>query len=155
MSMKHGPSLRLAVAFACTALLLSACAKDVELRGNLPKPEALAGLAPGEQTRQDVQALLGTPATTSLFDDETWYYVSAHTTQYAFYPTHELDRTIYMVTFDQRGILKEVRRFDIEDGQNVSIAARETPTKGREYGFLEQLIGNIGRVGGSPGPKGP
>ena len=133
---------------------LGGCAKDIELRGNLPKPEILAQLAPGEQTRADVQALLGTPATTSLFDSENWYYISSHTTQYAFYPNHELDRTIYVLSFDQRGILKDVRRYDIEDGQSVQIAERETPTKGREYGFLEQLIGNIGRVS-TPGPKGP
>src|SRR5437762_620364 len=55
------------------ALMLSACAKDVDARGNLPTPDSLTQLAPGEQTRQDVQALLGTPATTAVFDNETWY----------------------------------------------------------------------------------
>src|SRR5690349_6416960 len=66
-------------------LAMSGCAKDVEQRGNLPKPEALAQLQPGEQTRQDVEQILGTPSTTAVFDSETWYYISGHTTQYAFY----------------------------------------------------------------------
>jgi outer membrane protein assembly factor BamE (lipoprotein component of BamABCDE complex) len=141
------------------ALLLGGCAKDIEARGNLPTPEALAKLAPGEQTRQDVQGILGTPATTATFDNENWYYISAHTTQYAFYPNHELDRTIYVVSFDQRGILSDVRKLSLEDGQNVAIASRETPTKGREVSLLEQLLGNIGRIGGgntgSTGPGAP
>ncbi len=129
-----------------SVLLLNGCAKDIEARGNLPRPEVLSQLAPGEQTRQDVQAMLGTPAATSIFDDERWYYISAHTTQYAFYPNHELDRTIFALSFDNRGILADVRRYDLEDGQPVQVSGRETPTKGREYSFIEQLVGNIGRV---------
>jgi len=150
------PRFFLSAILAGAVLALSGCAKDIDQRGNLPTKEALVQLSVGEQTRQDVQSLLGTPATTAIFTDETWYYVSSHTTQYAFYKTHELDRTIYMVTFDERGILKDVRKFDMKDGNAIKIAARETPTKGREYGILEQLLGNIGRFSGpkeAPGPK--
>lgn len=139
---------------ALAAALLAGCAKDIDARGNLPQPEALAQLAVGEQTRQDVRGLLGTPATTAVFDDETWYYISAHTTQYAFYPNHELDRTVYAISFDERGILKDVRKLGLEDGQNVNIASRETPTKGREFSLIEQLIGNLGRLSNSQAPGG-
>ena len=140
------------ITLGLSAVLLNGCAKDVIARGNLPKPEMLSLLSPGEQTRQDVQAMLGTPAATSVFDDERWYYISSHTTQYAFYPNHELDRTIFALSFDKRGILSDVRRYDLEDGQPVQMSGRETPTKGREYSFIEQLVGNIGRVAPS-GPK--
>lgn len=140
------------ITLGLSTVLLNGCAKDVVARGNLPKPEMLAQLSVGEQTRQDVQAMLGTPAATSVFDDERWYYISSHTTQYAFYPNHELDRTIYALSFDKRGILEDVRRFDLNDGQPIQVSGRETPTKGREYSFIEQLVGNIGRVG-TPGPK--
>ena len=149
-------SLRKLVLGIAAALALGACAKDIDARGNLPTADALTQLAPGEQTRQDVQALLGTPATTAVFDNETWYYISSLTTQYAFYATTELDRTIYAVSFDDRGILKEVKKYDIRDGRPVQIAARDTPTKGREYSVLEQLIGNLGRFSGpqqAPGPR--
>jgi len=156
--MKTRPQTSFYAAVAVSAVLLAGCAKDIDARGNLPPPEALAQLAPGEQTRQDVRNLLGTPATTAVFDDETWYYISAHTTQYAFYPNHELDRTVYAVSFDDRGILKDIRKLGIEDGQNVNIASRETPTKGREFSLIEQLLGNLGRLssggpGGAPGPR--
>jgi outer membrane protein assembly factor BamE (lipoprotein component of BamABCDE complex) len=145
-------SLRVAAALALFAM--AGCAKDIAPRGNLPPDDAVSQLTPGEQTRQDVRNLLGTPATTALFDDETWYYISSHTTQYAFYPTVELDRTIYALSFDQRGILKEVRKLNLEDGQQVAINERETPTKGREYSLIEQLIGNLGRFAGAGGQGG-
>ena len=137
------------------ALFVSACAKDVHLRGNEPLPESLAELAPGEQTRQDVQALLGTPSTTSVFGGETWYYISAHTTQYAFYPVHELDRTVHVLNFDDRGILTSARVLTLEDGQEIDVSQRTTPTKGREYSLIEQLIGNIGRFGTQSNRRGP
>ena len=143
-----------AAILALAAVLLSGCAKDMEARGNLPTPEALAKLAPGEQTRQDVQGILGTPATTAVFDQENWYYISAHTTQYAFYPNHELDRTIYVVSFDPRGILSGVRKLNLEDGQNITPEERSTPTMGREVSIIEQLLGNVGRMG-APGQTGP
>jgi len=130
---------------------LSACAKDIEARGNLPTPEALARLAPGEQTRQDVEGILGTPATTAVFDAENWYYISAHTTQYAFYPNHELDRTIYVVSFDQRGILEGVKKLNLEDGRAITPQERSTATKGRDISVIEQLLGNVGRMAGAPG----
>ena len=137
------------------AALLTGCAKDIDARGNLPTPEAVTRLAPGEQTRQDVQNLLGTPATTSVFDNETWYYISSQTTQYAFYPTEELERTVYVVEFDPRGILKEVRKLDANSGREIQVASRETVTKGREYSLIEQLIGNLGRFNAGKEKKGP
>ena len=144
-----------AAVITVATVILAACAKDVYLRGNVPLPESLSQLAPGEQTRQDVQSILGTPATTSVFGNETWYYISAHTTQYAFYPVHELDRSVLALDFDERGILISARQLNLEDGIDVAIAQRATPTKGREYNLLEQLIGNIGRFGTQSTRDGP
>lgn len=143
---------------AGTALLMTAlggCTKDIDARGNLPTPLALEKLAPGEQTRQDVRNLLGSPATTSVFDNETWYYISSQTTQYAFYPVEELERTIYAVHFDQRGILNNVTKLDQRDGREIQIVSRETPTKGRELSLVEQLIGNLGRFNSGKERQGP
>ncbi|MBL8645113.1 MAG: outer membrane protein assembly factor BamE [Rhodospirillaceae bacterium] len=137
------------------ALTLAGCIKDIDARGNLPPEDAMAKLAPGEQTRQDVQNLLGTPSTTAVFDTETWYYISAQTTQYAFYPVEELERTVYAVHFDQRGILKDVRKLTGDDGREIQVASRETATKGREYSLIEQLIGNLGRFNAGKEKKGP
>ena len=42
--------------------------------------------------------------------------------------------------------VSDVLTYDIEDGQVVDYVARETPTRGRELGILEQLFGTIGRL---------
>ena len=133
------------------AAALAGCARDINPRGNLPPEKALAELAPGEQTRNDVLLLLGTPATASPFDGDIWYYISANTTQYAFYNTREIDRRVIALHFDERGILSQIDNLNLEDGHQVALAEETTPTRGRELGILEQLLGNVGRFSRTPG----
>ncbi|MEQ9446580.1 MAG: outer membrane protein assembly factor BamE [Rhodospirillaceae bacterium] len=153
----HSLALKSALALAvCTiAMALGGCAKDINARGNLPPEEALAQLIPGQQTRQDVQLILGTPSTVSLAGEETWYYISALTTQYAFYSVEELERDIYALKFDERGILQEVGKLGLLDGEDLQIVQRETPTMGRDFSLIEQLIGNLGRFDRGAPEAGP
>ncbi|MDG2243780.1 MAG: outer membrane protein assembly factor BamE [Rhodospirillaceae bacterium] len=144
------------LATTCAASLsLGGCAKDINARGNLPPEQALSQLQPGQQTRQDIQLILGTPSTVSTLGDETWYYVSAITTQYAFYSSEELKREVYALSFDERGILQEVKNLGLEDGEDLQIVERETPTMGREFSLIEQLIGNLGRFDRGQPEAGP
>ncbi len=136
-------------------LFFSACSKDINVRGNLPDEEALSQLSPGNQTRQDVEQILGTPSHKAIFDNEKWFYISSQTTQFAFYPIEELKRNITVVEFDQRGILKDISKLNIEDGKNVVLSEKITPTMGREYSLIEQLIGNLGRFDRGKPEAGP
>lgn len=138
-----------------SALALGGCAKDINARGNLPPEEAFTQLEPGQQTRQDVQLILGTPSTTSSFGPETWYYISALTTQYAFYSVEEIERDVYALSFDERGILQEVKTYGLDDGEDIQVVERETPTMGREFSLIEQLIGNLGRFDRGAPEAGP
>ena len=77
----------------------------------------------------------------------------------------DTDRRIIAVTFDENGLVSDVAEYGLEDGRVVAIADRETPTRGRELTFLEQLLGNVGRLpteqfggeqnlpGGAGGPR--
>ena len=69
-----------------------------------------------------------------------------------------LDQSVLAVDFDERGFVSGLRRYTLEDGRIIDPVSRETPTLGREFGFIEQLFGNIGRFTGPPGaaqPAGP
>lgn len=138
-----------------STLALGGCAKDINARGNLPPEEAFSQLEPGQQTRQDVQLILGTPSTISSFGEETWYYISAMTTQYAFYSVEEIERDVIAIKFDERGILQEIKNYGLEDGEDIQVVERETPTMGREFSLIEQLIGNLGRFDRGAPEAGP
>lgn len=128
------------------AVALPACSPDVTPRGNMPTPSQLAQVVPGETSRPQVASLLGTPSSTSLFDNgEVWYYIGGRTTQYAVYPTQELERSVVAISFGPSGQVEEVKALGKDDGSEVVLVDRTTPTAGNELNFIQQMLGNVGR----------
>ena len=62
-----------------------------------------------------------------------------------------LDVLVYVVNFDDQGVVKAVDHKALEDGKEITPVARATPAPGSELSFLEQLIGNLGKFNGSGG----
>jgi len=126
-------------------LALAACSQDITVRGNIPDSDDVATIEPGVTTRQEVAQLLGTPSTVSSFRDRTWYYIGQKQTKFAFLDPDVLERTVLLVHFDDLGTVQETESYTLEDGEYVELVSRITPTEGRDFSLLEQLIGNIGR----------
>jgi outer membrane protein assembly factor BamE (lipoprotein component of BamABCDE complex) len=138
------------------------CAPAVDQRGNLPDADKIAGIHAGSTTKEEVAKILGTPSSVSVFNnDKSWYYISRRTSQTAFFEPNVLDQQVYIVNFDDQGVVKAVDHKALEDGKEITPVPRATPAPGRELSFLEQLIGNLGKFnggsggggGGSQGPK--
>ena len=136
-------------------IALAGCAPFEYQRGHLPDPDKLSAIRPGSTTKQQVASLLGTPSSTSIFDDKQWYYISKKTKQTAFMDPEVLDQQVYVVSFDDRGVVKAVGHKDLRDARDVEPAPGATPAPGRELSFLEQVLGNFGRfTGGSSAGSG-
>jgi outer membrane protein assembly factor BamE (lipoprotein component of BamABCDE complex) len=130
----------------------ASCSPAVDQRGNLPNPDKLAEIHAGSTTKDEVAKILGTPSSVSVFNnDKSWYYISRRTAQTAFLDPDVLDQQVYIVNFDDQGVVKAVDHKVLEDGKEVTPVARATPAPGRELSFLEQLIGNLGKFNGSSG----
>ncbi|HLO76739.1 MAG TPA: outer membrane protein assembly factor BamE, partial [Magnetospirillum sp.] len=94
------------LAFAISlALFAAACTPSVDLRGNLPDPEALSQIKPGKTTREEVQTLLGTPSATSTFGEESWQYISSRTETTAFFKPEVKERKAVSISFDRSGVV--------------------------------------------------
>jgi len=143
--------LSAALGMALAASGLAACSPTVDQRGNLPEPDKLAEIRPGATTRDEVAKILGTPSSTAVFDSKTWYYISRRTKQVAFFDPDVVDQQVYIVNFDERGVVRAVDHRDLKDGQDIAPAPGATPAPGRELTFLEQVIGNVGRFNKSGG----
>ncbi len=124
--------------------LMAACAPRVDTRGHVPNPEALATIQAGVQTRADVAELLGSPSVVGTFDDARWYYITRRVESGAFYEEELLEQQIVVIAFDDAGVVSEVASLDPAVAREIDPASAETPTRGRELGFFEQLLGNIG-----------
>ncbi|MFA7430021.1 MAG: outer membrane protein assembly factor BamE [Rhodospirillaceae bacterium] len=136
------------------AVALAACSPDVTPRGNMPSPSVLAQVVPGETSRPQVVSLLGTPSSTSLFDGgEVWYYIGARTTQYGVFQTEELERSVIAIQFDDAGRVDQMTSLDKDDGTEVVLVNRTTPTAGNELNVFQQMLGNVGRFNKEAGGR--
>jgi len=130
---------------AFVALALAACQPTIDQRGNLPDKTKVAEIEPGVTTKEMVSQILGSPSSVSTFSDRTWYYISRRTEQTAFFNPEVLDQQVVVVGFDDGGVVREIQHLNLADSRPVDPTSRETPSAGRELGFMEQLIGNLGK----------
>ena len=142
----RGKSARRAlIGCALAAVFLAGCEPIVHQQGHVSDAEALAEIRPGVQTREAVARLLGTPSAIGTFDDRRWYYISRRTETTAFSAPELTDQSITVIAFDESGVVAEVTTMSIDEARVIDPVDEESPTRGREPGLLEQLLGNIGR----------
>jgi len=159
-----GTQIMRRIAFLLASALLTACTPVISQRGYLQDLDVEASIDPDTDTKTTIQQRLGYPSTEATFTADAWYYISSVEKQIAFFhPTVE-SRAILAVYFDKTGKVTELKHFTLEDGHVVAFEERETPTRGREMTFLQQLfnatpgvpINNTGNTnpGGGGGPPG-
>jgi outer membrane protein assembly factor BamE (lipoprotein component of BamABCDE complex) len=140
--------LAAAAVLALAAIGLGGCAISVDQRGKLPDPDRITEVQPGKTTKDQVVKILGSPSSSSTFDDNTWYYISRKTKQVAFFQPTVLDQQVFIVDFDDKGMVKDLGHKTLADGASITPAPGATPAPGRELSFIEQLLGNVGRFSG-------
>jgi outer membrane protein assembly factor BamE (lipoprotein component of BamABCDE complex) len=136
----------LLAAVALTAMT-GACAPVVGLHGFQAVDVKPSDIVAGTDTKATVLARLGSPSITSTFEkDSVWYYVTQITEKYTYNRPQVSQRTVTEITFAENGdTVAGVRTLGLEDGQQIAMQSRETPTRGRQLTILEQLLGNVGR----------
>ncbi len=135
------------VALGLLLLPLTAClTPSVDLHGYIPDEVSPKDIKPGEDTRSTVVAQLGSPSTKSLFDENTWIYLTEQQERLAYFKPQVAARSVIAIQFGTDDKVEEVLQYDAEDGQVLTYAQRETPTRGRELGVWEQIFGTVGAV---------
>jgi len=148
-------------------ILATACSPSRDFHGYIADEVRPQEIEAGTDTRSTVLAKLGSPSTTGMFgasgditadfnDDPTWIYISYVKSRFAYLKPKVASRSVTRITFGEDDVVTGVEVLGLEDGQEVNYASRETPTRGRELGLLEQIFGNVGRVAlpqeqGTPG----
>jgi len=149
--------LAAAALLAGAVTVLPACTAIRESRGYIDDPLLTGTVQPGIDNEQSVEATLGRPTFTSQFGEPTWYYVSSITGKRPFTRPRIREHSVLAVQFDAGGRVAKVDRSGVDQVAFLNPNGDKTPTLGRERGFLEDLFGNIGQVGGGglPGGGGP
>jgi outer membrane protein assembly factor BamE (lipoprotein component of BamABCDE complex) len=64
-------------------------------------------------------------------------------------PPKPISRNIVAVAFGSSEVVTNVSRYSLEDGEIVALTRRVTDGGTEEITFLQQLLGNIGRIDAS------
>ncbi len=126
-------------------LILCACEPRITTHGFMPRDELVTQLSPGEQTKDTVRKLIGTPSSIGTFDDRVWYYITQRTKNQAFFKPLLTDQQILALEFDEQEVLKSIKQYGIKEARLIEPLTEKTPTVGRKLTLIQQLFGNLGR----------
>ena len=135
------------IAALSLAAATGACAPIVASQGFQAIDAKPQDVVAGTDTKETVLTRLGSPSTTSTFEsDSVWYYINQVTERYTYNRPQVSQRSVTEITFDKTSnVVTNVRTLGLEDGRQIAMNDRETPTRGRALTILEQLLGNVGR----------
>ena len=138
-------------AIALLALATTACSTIPGQQGYLVDTVLIDSIQPGIDNRESVEKTLGRPSFVAEFDDSAWYYVSRETRNLGFNRPKPKSQVLLIVSFDKAGAVTAVNRRGLEQVASIDMEGDKTPTLGRKRSFLNDIFGNIGRVGGVGG----
>ena len=143
-----GKGIKSAVIAAGIMVVLGACTSQYRNHGYVPTEEDLAEITVGVATRDTVAETVGTPSASGVLDSSGYYYVRSRVRHYGARKPEVVERRIVAITFDNRGVVRNVEEYALEDGQAVPIARRITDNDLNNQSILGQLLKNIGSFGG-------
>jgi len=126
----------LGVSVGCTAIYRN--------HGYIPTDEDLAEVVIGIDTRASVEDVAGPPTTGSTMGDGNYYYVQSRFRHFGLTEPTEVEREVLAVSFDEAGVVRNIERFGLEDGQVVRLSRRVTDDGIQDTTFLGQLFGAFG-----------
>ena len=132
--------LRVYVVILLTSILLS-CTANIKNHGYIPSKTDLETLVIGKDTKQSVAKKIGLPATAGL--EGAYYYVRSTFNAPGFKSAQLVDRTVVVLSFDQRSKLKNIETFNVDNGNFVRLDYRVTETGLDNKNILQQIIGSI------------
>lgn len=133
------------------AVALAACGARKDIRGNYLTETQLSNIKAGTTDRDTVLRTLGPPSTEGTFDRHVWYYIGRQTEEWGFFKPEIIDQKIVAIYFSDKGVVEHMQKYAEGDARAVEIVERETPTSGNKIGFFEQILGNLGALGGLGG----
>ena len=153
MSIKRHLFLTSALAFSMALFGLSACSPTVDIRGRIPEPELLAQVKVGQSSEDDVQTLLGSPSSTTVWGNQIWHYIYERTETVSFLTPVVKEYKAVSIVFDDQGKVAKIEKLNGKKIKDVDLVTRETPTAGKEMTVVEQLLGNVGKFAKEDKPK--
>ena len=122
---------------------LAACTATFRNHGYVPLEEDLSQITVGVDTRDTVSELVGTPSSAGVLNEGGYYYVQSRVKHFAWQKPEIIDRQVVAISFTNAGIVENIGRYTLQDGQVVPLARRIT-RNGQDVSFIRKLLANLG-----------
>ena len=135
----------LKIIFTILFFQLNSCGlKVVENHGQIyGKNLDLNELQIGKTTKNEIVELLGSPSTTSNFDDEqSWIYISSEFKKFIFLDGSNTDQKILILSFNQN-TLKNKELLSKNDINNIEYEETLTDSRGKKVNWIKDFFSNL------------
>ena len=131
--------------FAILFFQLNSCGlKVIENHGQIyEKNINFKELQVGKTTRNEIVQLLGSPSTTSNFDDEqSWIYINSEFKRFVFLDGSNTDQKILILSFNQN-TLKNKELLSKNDINNIEYEETLTDSRGKKVNWIKDFFSNL------------
>ena len=135
----------LKIIFAILFFQLNSCGlKVIENHGQIyEKNINFKELQVGKTTKNEIVQLLGSPSTTSNFDNEqSWIYISSEFKKFIFLDGSNTDQKILILSFNQN-TLKNKELLSKNDINNIEYEETLTDSRGKKVNWLKEFFTNL------------
>ena len=96
-------------------------------------------LVVNESNKNDIRKILGSPSTTSKFDNDVWIYIERKQTQSELKNLGQMKifkNDVLVLNIDSNGILRKKELFNLEDMEKIKIAKEITSSVYKNESFI-------------------
>lgn len=135
-----------AVLAGCVLLMSVGCTTLYRNHGYAPTDDQLAEVLVGVDTRDTVSDVVGPPTAGGVTNGGGFFYVQSRFRFLGPLEPKEIEREVVAIRFDAAGVVSNVERFGLENGNVVALSRRVTQDNVRDTTFIRQLFGSIGQI---------
>lgn len=127
---------------------LAACTASFRNHGYVPLEEDLSQITVGVDTRDTVAEVIGAPSSGGVLSNSGYYYVRSRVKHFAWQRPEVVDRQVVAISFTDAGIVENIGRYELQDGNVVPLARRVT-RNGQDVSVIKKILANVGRFAAS------
>ena len=139
--------LKFFLIFISTILLTNCTFKKVDKHHGVPfLEEKQKLLVVNEANKNDIRKILGSPSTTSKFDNDVWIYIERKLTQTELKNLGRMKinkNDVLVLEIDSKGILKNKSFYNKDDMENIQIADATTQDGFRKKSFIYDFMSSM------------
>ena len=139
--------LKFLLIFISTILLTNCSFKKVDKHHGVPFLEEKQKLLVVDETnKNEIRKILGSPSSTSLFDNDIWIYVERKLTQSElknFGRMKLIKNDVLVLEIDNKGILKSKSFYNKDDMENVQMVEATTEDGFRKKTFVYDFMSSM------------